>query len=238
MPELQNEPLTFEKVWAALMENREQMKETDRMFRENREQMKETDRMFRETREQMKETERQMKETDRQMQETDRQMQETDRRMKETDRRMKETDRKIGDLSNRFGEIAEHMVLPGIVEKFNNLGFHFSDASQPHKFFDSKTGRTLAEVDILLENGDIVIAVEVKAKLSRQDVDDHLARMEFLRRRADSRGDSRKYRGAVAGAIVADDARQYARKAGLYVIEQSGDTMKLEIPKGFVPRDW
>jgi hypothetical protein len=62
--------------------------------------------------------------------------------------------------------------------------------------------------------------------------------MEFLRRNADSRGDSRKYRGAIAAAILTDQARGCALKAGFYVIEQSGDTMKLEIPEGFVPRDW
>jgi hypothetical protein len=43
------EGLTFEKVWAALMENREQMKETDRLIKENAEQQKETDRQMKET---------------------------------------------------------------------------------------------------------------------------------------------------------------------------------------------
>jgi len=27
-------------------------------------------------------------------------------------------------------------------------------------------------------------------------------------------------------------------EAGLYVIEQSGDTMKVDVPEGFVPREW
>ena len=182
MSELHNEPLTFEKVWAALMENREQMKDTDR--------------------------------------------------------RMKETDRLIGELSNRFGEIAEHLVLPGIVEKFNTLGFRFNKDCTGAKFRDHTTGRTLAEVDILLENGEVVIAVEVKTKLRDKDVDAHIARMEVLRSTADFRGDSRKYRGAIAAAILTDETRSYAHAAGFYVIEQSGDTMKLEIPEGFIPREW
>ncbi|GHV06230.1 hypothetical protein FACS189485_14440 [Spirochaetia bacterium] len=41
--------LTFEKVWAALMENREQLMETDRIVQETARQMKETDRGFQET---------------------------------------------------------------------------------------------------------------------------------------------------------------------------------------------
>jgi hypothetical protein len=47
--------LDFEQVWAALMENREQQKETDRQIKETDRQMKET---FREIKELQKETER------------------------------------------------------------------------------------------------------------------------------------------------------------------------------------
>ena len=200
------EALTFEKVWAALMENREQMKEMSQ----------ETDRQMKETREQMKETREQMK---------------------ETDRRMKETDRKIGELGNRFGELAEHLVAPNIMEKFNELKFTFENISQNHKITDA-TGRCIAEVDIILENGDTVIAVEVKAKPLEKDVDEHIGRMEILRRRADVRSDKRKFQGAIAGAIMNDSVRNYAHKTGFYVIEQTGDTVKINIPKGFKPREW
>jgi len=32
--------------------------------------------------------------------------------------------------------------------------------------------------------------------------------------------------------------RQAVSEAGFYVLVQSGDTMKLELPEGFVPREW
>ena len=217
MSDSYNEPLTFDKVWAALMENREYQKETDRLI-------KETDRLIRETGQEIKETDRLMKETREQM--------------KETDRRMKETDKKIGDLGNRFGELAEHLVLPGIMEKFNKIGFEFTIDSQNAKFRDPETRRIMAEIDILLENGEIVIAVEVKSKLQEKDVIKHIARMDFLRKCADARGDKRKYQGAIASAITAKEARNYALDAGFYVLEQSGDTIKLDLPEGFVPREW
>ena len=186
----------------------------------------------------LQEVSERQKETDRLIKENAERQKETDRQMKETDRQMKETDRKLGKLGNRFGELAEHLVSPGIVEKFNALGFHFTRDTKDNIFRDSETGRSLAEVDIVLENGDIVIAVEIKSKLRDKDVDDHLSRMEVLRRIADRRGDSRKYRGAMAGAILTDETRDYALAAGLYVLEQSGDTIKLNLPKGFVPREW
>ena len=169
-------------------------------------------------------------------QETDRRMKETDRRMKETDRRMKETDRQIGKLGNRFGELAEHLVAPGIKDKFNELNFTFDTVS--HNVEISDASNCLTEVDILLENGDIVIAVEVKAKPLEQDVDEHIGRIEILRRKADARNDTRKFRGAIAGAIMSEAVRNYSHKKGFYVIEQAGDTVKINLPKGFTPREW
>ena len=190
MPELQNEPLTFEKVWAAL-------KETDRIVKEVAE------------------------------------------RQKETDLLIKKTSREIGSLGNSFGELAEHLVAPGIVDKFNDLGFDFDDISPSGRAFkDPKTRQFLAEVDIVLENSEMFIAIEVKSKLNKKDVNEHLARMEVLRRIADSKKDNRKYLGAVAGAVMTNETRSHAYKSGFFVIEQSGETMKIDIPEGFTPREW
>ena len=168
-------------------------------------------------------------------QETAQRFKETDLKMQETDRKMRETDRKIGELGNRFGELAEHLVAPSIREKFNALDFNFDTVSQNVQISDASCK---TEVDILLENGDTVIAVEVKAKPLQRDVDEHINRMDILRRRADARHDTRKFQGAIAGAIMNDAVRDYAHKAGFYVIEQTGDTVKINIPDGFKPREW
>ena len=180
------------------------------------------------------ETDRRMKETDRQMKETDRKFQKT---REEIRKQMKETDRKIGELGNRFGELAEHLVAPNIKEKFKALQYNFEHISLDHEISDAE-GNCIAEIDIMLENGDTVMAVEVKAKPSQKDVDEHIKRMEILRSRADARNDKRKYQGAIAGAVMKDEVRRYAHKAGFFVIEQTGDTVKINIPKGFTPREW
>ena len=222
MPKLPTEGITFEKVWASLQETDREMKENDRKLTEKLRQMsEEITRVNREVAERQRETARLV-----------------DRVIEETEKQMKETDRQLGKLGNRFGELAEHLVAPGIIDKFNSLGFHFSEISKDRAFRDPQTRRPLAEVDIFLENGDVVIAVEVKSKLDTQDVDEHLSRMEVLRGIADRKGDRRRYRGAMAGAIVTDATRSSAAKAGLYLLEQSGDTMKLDIPEGFLPREW
>jgi len=170
-------------------------------------------------------------------QETREQMKETDRKMRETDRKMKETDRKIGELGNRFGELAEHLVAPSIKEKFNELNFTFERMYENLTISDSSK-QCIAEIDIMLENGDTVIAVEVKAKPLQKDIDEHVDRMEILRKGADVRNDKRKFQGAIAGAIMNEAVRNYAHKTGFYVIEQTGDTVKINIPDNFMPREW
>jgi hypothetical protein len=229
--------LTFEKVWEMFQESARRMRE---LSEEADRRMRETDRVVQEVALQIKETDRQMKETDRQMKETDRQMKETDRQMKETARQMKETDKQLGRLGNRFGELAEHLVAPNIVRKFNALGFHFSDISTGLRqiILDESGGQKIAEFDILLENDNSIIGVEVKAKPSERDIENHARRLEILRRHRDKIGDKRKIHGALAGAIMPDSVKKAALENGMYVITQSGDTVKIDVPEGFIPKAW
>jgi hypothetical protein len=224
--------LTFEKVWAMFQE-------TDRRMRESSE---ETDRKLQETDRRMRES---REETDRRMQklseETAQQMRETDRKLQETDRLIekltKETNKQIGSLGGRFGELAEHLVAPGIVEKFNTLGYGFTKCG-PSVSFEDKSLNLAMEIDLFLENGDCAVAVEVKANLKADDITDHMNRMEKLRRYADARKDPRKFYGAVAGAVISKGVREFALKNGFYVIAQSGDTMTIDVPEGFTPKAW
>jgi hypothetical protein len=198
--------------------------------------MKEWDRHAKEMKE---ETDRQIREVAQQIKETDQQIKETAQRMKETDRQMKETDRQMGRLGKRFGELAEHLVAPNIVEKFNFLGFHFNEISAQHQVIkDERSGQKIAEFDIFLGNGESIIGVEVKSKPSCDDVEDHVRRLEILRRYKDTIGDKRKIYGALAGAIMTDSVKAALCKAGIYAIIQTGDTVKIDIPKGFVPKIW
>ncbi|MDR2048313.1 MAG: hypothetical protein LBP69_02560 [Treponema sp.] len=176
-----------------------------------------------------------MMETDKKIQETDRQIKETNRQLRES---KKELDKKMGELGNRFGELAEHLVAPSIHKKFNALGYHFDAVSPGGTEIKDPGSETYAEIDIQLQNTEYIVAVELKSKLLEKDVDAHVKRLEIFRRWADKHRDRRKIRGAVAGAIVSREVRQYALKAGFYVIVQTGDTVKIDVPKGFVPKDW
>jgi hypothetical protein len=44
--------------------------------------------------------------------------------------------------------------------------------------------------------------------------------------------------GAIAGAIFDDKVKDAVRDAGLFVIVQSGDTMKIDMPEGWKPVEY
>ena len=171
-------------------------------------------------------------------QETDRKMQETRQQIKETAEQMKKTDRRVGELSNRFGELAEHLVAPGIAKKFNELGHHFDGVAPGGYDISDENGEVIAQVDILLENGECLMAVEVKTRPRLQDIEHHIKRLEILRKHRNKKNDVRKIYGAIAGVIYGKAEKKATINAGFYVLEQSGDTMKMDIPENFIPREW
>jgi hypothetical protein len=217
------EHLSFEKVWALFQESEKQ-------FGAIRESFKETDKKF-------QETDRRFQETDRRFQETDLKFQETAENFRETEQAVKEASRIVGNLGNKLGIVVEHLVLANIKEKFNALGYEFTKAG-PSVLIEDRKNQIITQIDALLENGEFALAIEVKTQLNVGHVDEHLERMEKLRQYADDRGDARKFLGAVAGAVVADNVKGYALKKGFYVIRQSGDTVTIEAPDSFKPREW
>jgi hypothetical protein len=182
--------------------------------------------MFQETAQSQAETDKQIKEMSRK----------ADLRREETDRQIKELSKNIGGLNNSFGRWAEEMVSAKLWEKFRALGYTFTQGG-PREFWEND--RMVAQVDMMLENGDYVMVVEIKSNLTAEDADRHIERIGKVREQLDKRGDRRKLVGAAAGMVVTKEAREYAQRKGLYVLVQSGDTVALaEAPEGFKVREW
>ncbi|MDR2159175.1 MAG: hypothetical protein LBP23_03800 [Treponema sp.] len=148
---------------------------------------------------------------------------------RETETALRETRRIAGDLGNKFGDEAEYTMIPGLPEKFKHFGFSFGSISRDKKIHNAEHN-IHTEIDAFLENGTQAMAVEVKAKLQKADVDRHVERMEKLRRYADLYGDKRDFFGALAAVIVTGSPRSYALERGFYVIEPSGDDVKVTQP--------
>jgi len=175
-------------------------------------------------------------------QESDRKMEEQRREnaesWKKTERFFKKLGKQMGDLHNRFGEMAEHLVAPSIHKRFNELGYHFSSAAQGGYIVRDSNDKILTQVDILLENHDYIMAVEVKATVRPQDIEHHIKRLKILKEYRSKFNDTRIIQGAIAGAIFGNEEKEAVIEAGFFVLVQSGDTMKIEIPENFVPREF
>jgi len=218
-------------------------------------------RMFQETDRQLKETALQMKEraaeTDRQMKEraaeTDRQMKEraaeTDRQMKERaaefERVMKERSaetatviknlsKRLGDIGNRLGEFVEHMVSPAVVRLFQARGI---EVHEVYPGVEAKRGGEAIEIDLLVVNDGTLVAVECKSKLTEEHVDEHLNRMEKLKRLLPLYK-SHQALGAVAAMVMSDAVKNYALQHGFFVLRQNGDSIEIGNPEGFSPTVW
>ncbi|MDR1964044.1 MAG: hypothetical protein LBQ50_09730 [Planctomycetaceae bacterium] len=224
MPEnqlLNTTTLTFDQMMALF-------KETSAQMQENRAQMQETDRRMKETDQQIKETKQFIKETDQQLREY----------IREAEKDRKKLSEQMGYLGNRFGELAEHLVAPGIAERFNQLGYNFNRCSPSGvTISDAESKKIIAEIDLLLENHETIAVVEIKAKPRPEDIENHIKRIEIYRQDREKSGEKRKkIIGAIAGAIFPDKEKSATLEAGLFVITQSGDTIRIDVPENFQPR--
>lgn len=199
----------------------EQTAENIRVFFEGlRLRMEQHNKEIEETDRRMKETDRRMKETDRLIKETDLQIKETAQRIKETGLQMKETDRKIKELSTRFGSTTGHIIeglmAPAAFKMLHDAGFNVNRCYKNLKR-KSKDPEMAMEIDELLLDDTLAIAVEVKASCDRKDIDDFLKRMERFKTLYPENRDKDVY-VAIAAINFERNADVYAHEQGLLVI--------------------
>ena len=98
-------------------------------------------------------------------------------------------------------------------------------------------GQFVAQVDILVINGDSAIAVECQCKLSIEDVQEHLERMAMFKACWPEYAQY-KLLGGVAAMVLPDDVGRYAYRRGLFVLAQSGEAVEIRNDAKFVPTVW
>ena len=248
------DPATPEEIWAILREISESRKELDRMFQEDRESQKELDRMLKEDRESMRELRegiRQLresqKETDRMFKEDREESQKKLDRMFQEDREslsalrksMNENNRQLGGLHNSMGDLVETLFAPHLGDKFDAYNYNLRRMFRRVCVYD-ENHQLLTDIDILLSNTTVCMAVEVKRWLeTTKHVDDHIKRLGVIRQYLPAEAKGKKLLGAIVGAVVTSEARKYAEQNGLFVLELTGEDVRLlEPPEGFQPKEW
>jgi hypothetical protein len=171
-------------------------------------------------------------------QETDSRFRETDRIIKElskeTAREIKAVNAGIGRLSNRLGQFVEEAVRPAAVRLFRERGIDVHEVQQ--NIVVKRDGEGL-EIDLLVVNDKDTVAIECKSNLSIDDVNEHLERLEKIKRLIPRYQDNRIL-GAVAGMVIPENVAAYAIRKGLYVIGQNGEHLELANESTFTPKTW
>jgi hypothetical protein len=213
-----------DEIWAILKGISETNKELSKAHQEFKEEQKalqaaqvETDRILKELSAEIKETSREIKEV-----------------QKETAREIKAVNTSIGRLSNRLGEFVEEAVRPSAVRLFRERGI---DVHEVHQNVTSDREGSAFEIDLLVVNNQDVVAIECKNNLSIDDVNEHLERLEKIKRFLPDHVNKR-ISGAVAGMVIPANVATYAIKKGLYVIGQNGEHLELRNEKSFTAKTW
>ncbi len=98
---------------------------------------------------------------------------------KKTDQQIRAVNKELGTLGNRLGEFVEWQVRPAAVRLFRERGIDIRELSADISVND---GDEAMEVDLLLINTTQAVAIEVKSKLIKADVDEHLERLSKFKR--------------------------------------------------------
>jgi hypothetical protein len=185
--------------------------------KENKEQLNRTDEQIANLLIAQKETERIIKEMQR-----------------ETAREIKAVNTSVGRLTNRLGEFVEEAVRPSAVKLFRERGIDIHEVQQ--NVSANRDGEGL-EIDLLVVNNKDVVVIECKSNLSIDDVNEHLERLEKVKRLLPDHKDKR-ISGAVAGMVIPANVAVYAIRKGLYVIGQNGEHLELRNDVSFAAKIW
>ncbi|MFH0926005.1 MAG: DUF3782 domain-containing protein [bacterium] len=194
------------------------------LFRETDNKIKETDKMFKETDERFKETDERFKETDREL----------SIRFKEMEKAVERSTRSVDALTGKWGRFVEGLIAPAAERLFRERGIEVDGIAQRVR---RRKGGEEMEIDILGVNGEYVTLVEAKSTLRLEYVNDHLKRLERFKTFFPEYSD-RKVIGAIGGIAIEEEADRYAAKRGLFVIVESGDSVRFLNDGEFKPRIW
>ena len=163
--------------------------------------------------------------------ETDRQLKETDRQLKETARQLKETDSRF---NSQWGKLVESLVEGNIAQKFAERDIQVQGTTQrAKKTFDGKQ----YEFDIIVHNGDEIIAVEVKTTLDVEKVKHFIEKLKCFKKVFPEYANKKVY-GAVAFIVADSESDKYSENQKLFVIRATGNSASILNPQDFSPRNF
>jgi hypothetical protein len=161
-------------------------------------------------------------------------MAELRRTVEETGKQVAQTNKQVGGLTSRWGEFVENLVKPAAAKLFRAQGI---DVHYTALRVEARDEKGSMEIDILVENGNEVVAIEVKSHLEVRDVKRFLQTLERFKE-AFPKYQNYKLYGAVAGIKIDERSDSFATQEGLFVIEPAGDSVVIINDQAFEARVW
>jgi hypothetical protein len=226
-------------IWAILREVAQSHKEFKEEFKISQQEFKNLQKEFidsqQNSRKEFEETRKNsQKEFDDVRKNSQKELEDIRKIQKETGREIKAVSVSIDRLCNRLSEFVEEAVRPAAIRLFRERGI---DVHEVHRNVNTKRNGEGLEIDLLVVNDNDMVVIECKSNLSIDDVNEHLDRLEKVKRLM-PRYETCRLSGAVAGMVIADNVADYAIRKGLYVIGQNGDHLELRNESAFVAKHW
>ena len=159
---------------------------------------------------------------------------ESDRRAAEAARTLEEMKRSVNALTTRWSRFVEELVEPAVVRLFQERGI---DVKEKHPRASVKRQGVAMEIDILVVDTTDVVLVECKSRLSKDDVDEFIEKLQKFKLAFPAYKTYQAY-GAVAGIEINEGVDRYAYQKGLFVIRPSGDTVEIVNDEKFKAMTW
>ncbi|MFZ4764945.1 MAG: hypothetical protein ACOYMN_08315 [Roseimicrobium sp.] len=181
----------------------------------------------------------QQRKTDEQLRKTEELVRALSDESRKTDQQMRKTDdeiRRLTDLfTSQWGKLVEALVEPGSVQLFRARGLAVMRSARRLESRDAK-GEPV-EIDVLLEDGDTVVAIEVKTTCRPADVTWHLDKLARFKEAFPKLADC-KVQGAMAALTYDSRADRLAYKSGLWVLKCVDGVTSIANDEQFVPRSY
>ena len=159
---------------------------------------------------------------------------ESDLRATEAARTLEEMKRSVNALTTRWGRFVEELVEPAVVRLFQERGI---DVKEKHPRASVKRQGVAMEIDILVVDTTDVVLVECKSRLSKDDVNEFIEKLQKFKLAFPAYKNYQAY-GAVAGIEINEGVDRYAYQKGLFVIRPSGDTVEIVNDEKFKAMTW
>ena len=173
-------------------------------------------------------------EADRRSAEADRRAAEAEARLARAEAIAAQANQAVNALSSRWGAFVENLVAPAALRRFQGQGFAVQEVYQRVK---SERGSQNLEIDILVVDDTVAVAIEVKSRLTQRNLRQFLKNLDRFKTAFPHYADYQLY-GAVAAIEMDGDVDRYAINQGLFLIQQSGESVKISNTEGFTPRTW